>query len=72
MYRTAVLLCDVCCCRCCCCCCFVDGQCLLSSVGMRCHPRYMVLGRACGVPPTGANIAVLVLKTELTVGSSYT
>ena len=32
----------------------------------------MVLGHACGMPPTGANIAVLVLKTELAAGSSYT
>ena len=32
----------------------------------------MTLGHACGMPPTGANIAVLVLKTELDAGSSYT
>ena len=31
-----------------------------------------MLGHACGMPPTGGNIAVLVLKTELTAGSSYT
>ena len=33
-----------------------------------------MLGHAGGMPPTGAgaNIAVLVLKTELTAGSSYT
>ena len=31
----------------------------------------MVLGHVCRIPPTGANIAVLVSKTELTVGSSY-
>ena len=32
----------------------------------------MVLGRACGMPPTGTNIVVLALKTELTAESSYT
>ena len=37
-----------------------------------CHPRGMVLGHAGEMPPTGANIAVLVLKTDLTAGSSYT
>ena len=30
-----------------------------------------MLGHVCRIPPTGANIAVLVSKTELTVGSSY-
>ena len=45
--------------------------CLLARVGLLCHPRGLVLGHAGGMPPTGANIAVLVLKTELTAGSSY-
>ena len=74
--RTTVLLCDVCryrCCCCCCCCgCFVVCLCLLERVGVLCHPRDLVLGHAGGMPPTGANIAVLVLKTELTAGSSCT
>ena len=39
-------------------------------MGCSCHPRGLVLGRAGGMPPTGANIAVLVLKTDLTPGSS--
>ena len=46
--------------------------CLLERVGVLCHPRDLVLGHAGGMPPTGANIAVLVLKTELTSWSSYT
>ena len=46
--------------------------CLLAHVGVLCHPRGVVLGHAGGMPPTGANIAVLVLKTELAAGSSYT
>ena len=45
---------------------------MLARVGVLCHLRGMVLGHTCGMPPTGANIAVLVLKTELTAGSSYT
>ena len=45
--------------------------CLLARVGVLCHPTGIVLGHACGMPPTGANIAVLVLKTEPTAGSSY-
>ena len=45
--------------------------CLLERVGVLCHPRDLVLGHAGGMPPTGANIAVLVLKIELTAGSSY-
>ena len=40
--------------------------CLLARVGVLCHPRGMVLGHVGGMPPTGANIAVPVLKTELT------
>ena len=47
-------------------------MCLLERVGVLCHPRGVVLGHAGGMPPTGANIAVLVLKTERTAGSSYT
>ena len=31
-----------------------------------------MLGHACAIPPTGANIAVLVVKTDLTAESSYT
>ena len=41
-------------------------------VGVLCHPRGLVLGHAGGMPPTGANTAVLALKTELATGSSYT
>ena len=41
-------------------------------VGVLCHPRGLVLGHAGGMPPTGANIAMLVMKTELTAGSRYT
>ena len=32
----------------------------------------MALGHACGMPPTGANIAVLLFKTWLAAGSTYT
>ena len=37
-----------------------------------CHPGDMVLGHACGMPPTGANIAVLLLKTWLAPDLTYT
>ena len=72
--RTALRLCDVCRCPCCCCwCCFVVCPCLLVRVtAVLCHPRGVVLGHACGIPPTGANVTVIVLKTEITAGSSYT
>ena len=72
--RIAVLLSDGCGCRCCYCCrcCFVVCLCLLTRVDVLFHPRSMVLGRACGMPPTGTNIVVLALKTELTAESSYT
>ena len=67
---TTALLCAVCRCRCCC---FVFAcLCLLARVGVLGHRRGIALGHACGLPPTGANIAVLVLKTELAAGSSYT
>ena len=56
----------------CCCCCFVVGLCLLAGVGALGHRRGMALCYACGMPPTGANIAVLLLNTELAAGSSYT
>ena len=74
MCCTGVLLCDVCrfCCYCCCGCCFFVCLCFLARVGVLCHRRGMALGHACGMPPTGANIAVLVLKTELAAASSYT
>ena len=56
----------------CCCCCFVVGLCLLARVGVLGHRRGMALGHACGMPPTGANIAVLLLETKLAACSRYT
>ena len=46
--------------------------CLLARVGVLGHRGGTALGRPCGMPPTGANIAVLILKTEFTAESSYT
>ena len=65
---TAALLGAVCRCRC-----FVLAcLCLLARVGVLGHRRGMALGHACGMPPTGANIAVLLFKTWLAAGSTYT
>ena len=52
--------------------CFCLCPCLLARVGVLDHRRGTALGHMWGIPPTGANIAVLELKTELTAGSSYT
>ena len=38
-------------------------QCLLARVGVLDHRRGTTLGHPCGMPPTGTNIAVLILKT---------
>ena len=46
--------------------------CLLARVGVLVHRRGMVLGHACRMPSTGANIGVLSLKTELAAGLTYT
>ena len=67
---TTALLCAVCRCRCCC---FVFAcLCLLARVGVLGHRRGIALGHACGLPPTGANIAVLLLRAWLAAGSTYT
>ena len=41
-------------------------------IGVLGHRRGMALGHPCGMPPTGANIAVLLLKTWLAPDSTYT
>ena len=46
--------------------------CLLASVGMLGHRRGTALGHPREMPPTGANIAVLLLKTWLAPDSTYT
>ena len=46
--------------------------CLLPRVGVLGHRRGTALGRPCGMPPTGANIALLLLKTWLAPDSTYT
>ena len=46
--------------------------CLLARVGVLGHRRGTALGHPCGMPPTGANIAVLFLKTWLAPDSTYT
>ena len=45
--------------------------CLLARV-MLGHRRGTALGHPCGMPPTGANIALLLLKTWLAPDSTYT
>ena len=71
---TAPMLCAVCRRRCCCCCwfCFYLCLCLLARVGVLGNRRGPALGHPCGMPPTGANIAVLLLKTWLAPDSTYT
>ena len=46
--------------------------CLLARVGVLGHRRGTALGHPCGMPPTGADIAVLLLKTWLAPDSTYT
>ena len=46
--------------------------CLLARVGVLGHRRGAALGHPCRMPPTGANIAVLLLKTWLAPHSTYT
>ena len=46
--------------------------CLPARVGVLGHRRGTALGHPCGMPPTGANIAVLLLKTWLAPDSTYT
>ena len=72
---TAPLLCAVCRCRCRCCCCSVFARvyiCLLARVGVLGHHIGAALGHLCRMPPTGANNAVLLLKTRLAPDSTYT
>ena len=45
--------------------------CLLARVGVLGHRRGTALGHPCRMPPTGANIAVLLLKTWLAPNSTY-
>ena len=45
---------------------------MFARVGVLGHRRDMPLCHACGMPPTGANIAVLLLKTWRAAGSTYT
>ena len=45
---------------------------LLPRVGVLGHRRGTALGHPCEMPPTGANIAVLLLKTWLAPDSTYT
>ena len=45
---------------------------LLALVGVLGHRRGTVLGYPCGMPPTGVNIAVLILTTRLAPDSTYT
>ena len=46
--------------------------CLLARVGVLGHRRGAALGHPCRMPPTGANIPVLLLKTWLAPHSTYT
>ena len=69
---TAALLGAVCRCRCCCCCFVFSCLCLLACVGVLGHRRGTALGHPCGMPPTDANITVLLLKTWLAPDSTYT
>ena len=60
---------------CCCCYCFVFAcvyQCLLARVGVLGHRRGTALGHPSGMPPTGAIIVVLLLKTWLAPDSTNT
>ena len=41
--------------------------CLLARIGVLGHRRGTALGHPCGMPPTGANIVVLLLKTLLRI-----
>ena len=52
--------------------CFCLCLCLLARVGVLGHRRGTAPGHPCGMPPTGANIAVLLLKTWLAPDSTYT
>ena len=46
--------------------------CLLARVGVDGHRRGTALDHPCGMPPTGATIGVLLLKTWLAPDSTYT
>ena len=52
--------------------CFCLCLCLLARVGVLGLCRGTALGHPCRMPPTGANIAVLFLKTWLALDSTYT
>ena len=52
--------------------CFCLCPCLLARVGVLDHRRGTALGHMWGIPPTGANIAVLLLNTWLAPDSTYT
>ena len=45
---------------------------MFARVGVLGHRRGTALGHPCGMPPTGANIAVLLLKTWIAPDSTYT
>ena len=46
--------------------------CLLARIGVLGHRKGTALGHPCGMPPTGTNIAVLLMKTWLAPDSTYT
>ena len=52
--------------------CFCLCLCFLARVSVLGHRRGTALGHPCGMPPTGANIAVLLLKTWRAPDSTYT
>ena len=52
--------------------CFCLCLCLLARIGVLGQRRGTALGHPCWMPPTGANIAVLLLKTWLAPDSTYT